>query len=112
MNIDSVPFTAIDWQAVAQTEHRAGPEGAGTAWWRTVQVGALRVRLVEYAPGYAADHWCAKGHVVHVLEGEIQTRLKDGRVFVTRAGQTWIAGDGDGEHRSSTRDGARLFIVD
>jgi hypothetical protein len=50
--------------------------------------------------------------VVHVLEGEISTRLTDGRVVITRAGQTGIAGDGDGEDRSSPRDGARLLIVD
>jgi hypothetical protein len=38
------------------------------------------VRIVEYSPGYLADHWCEKGHVILCLEGELQTELKDGRV--------------------------------
>ena len=109
MKIEGVAFTATDWDAVERVEHKGE---TGSAWWRTVEAGNLRVRMVEYSAGYAADHWCSRGHVVLVLKGELETRLKDGRVFVTRAGQSWQAGDGEGEHRSSTRGGTTLFIVD
>jgi hypothetical protein len=37
--------------------------------------------MVEYTPGYVADHWCQKGHVLLVLEGELETVLADGRVY-------------------------------
>jgi hypothetical protein len=43
------------------------------ACWRTRQFGAIRVRIVEYSPGYLADHWCAKGHILFCLEGELKT---------------------------------------
>ncbi|MFN0012812.1 MAG: DHCW motif cupin fold protein [Phycisphaerales bacterium] len=109
MKIEHVPFTAIEWGTAPRVEQTAQ---TGRAWWRTVEAGNIRVRMVEYSPGYAADHWCGRGHVVLVLKGELFTRLKDGREFVTRAGECWMVSDGDGEHRSTAKDGAVLFIVD
>jgi hypothetical protein len=67
---------------------------------------------VEYSAGYVADHWCERGHVIHVLEGELRTELRDGRHFSLAAGQSYVVADGDGAHRSRTERGARLFIVD
>ena len=102
-------FQLVDWSAIAASTHAGAP---GTATWRTHSLGETRTRVVEYSPGYAADHWCEKGHVVLVLEGEIVTELRDGRTFVARAGQGYLVGDEDGAHRSRTDRGARLFIVD
>jgi quercetin dioxygenase-like cupin family protein len=82
------------------------------ALWRTKQHGDLRVRMVEYSPGYAADHWCEKGHILLVLEGELRTELKDGRVVVLRPGMSYEVADGAQPHRSTTATGAKLFIVD
>ncbi|HEY1691738.1 MAG TPA: DHCW motif cupin fold protein [Polyangiaceae bacterium] len=105
----AAPFQAVDWNTIAPTAHAGAP---GHATWRTHAQGDLRTRIVEYAPGYVADHWCEKGHVVLVLEGELVTELRDGRSFVARAGQGYVVGDADGAHRSRTGTGARLFIVD
>jgi quercetin dioxygenase-like cupin family protein len=77
-----------------------------------VNAGNVRVRLVEYSLGYVADHWCERGHVVHVLEGELVTELRDGRTVTLGAGETYVVADGDGAHRSRAPAGARLFIVD
>ncbi len=105
-----MPFGVTDWDAIAPTRH---PGETGFATWRTVTAGDLRVRMVEYSPGYLADHWCDRGHVLLVLEGELETELRDGRRFTLRAGQSYQVSDfGDAAHRSSTRAGARLFIVD
>lgn len=112
MSILDAPFTAIRWDDVPAVEHRAGEGGSGTAWWRTVNAGNVRVRLVEYSPGYASDHWCDKGHVVHVLRGEIHTTLADGRTITSRTGDTWLAGDAQSRHRSAAPAGATLLIVD
>lgn len=109
MHIENVPFAQIDWNTLPKVEHKGE---TGSAFWRTVETGNLRVRMVEYTPGYAADHWCARGHVLLVLQGELLTQLKDGRHFTTRAGQSWHAAENDGEHRSSTTTGVSLFIVD
>ena len=34
------------------------------AMWRTLEIGDIRVRIVEYSPGYLADHWCDRGHIL------------------------------------------------
>jgi len=109
MQIRDIPFETIDWNAVAATEHRGT---TGVAYWRTRQLGEIRVRVVEYSPGYAADHWCDKGHVLFCLEGELQTELKEGRRVVLTAGMSYHVADGVSPHRSSTATGARLLIVD
>ncbi len=110
MKIPPLPFTLIDWQGVEAVEH---PGVTGKALWRVFQVGDLRIRHVEYTPGYLADHWCDRGHVLYVLEGELETELKDGRRFAMRPGMSYQVSDfGDAAHRSSTKTGAKLFIVD
>jgi len=109
MRIEDVPFSTLDWRAVPRTQH---PGATGMATWRTFHAGNIRVRMVEYSAGYEADHWCSKGHVLLVLEGEMTTELADGRRFELAAGMTYQVADGAEPHRSSTRTGARLFIVD
>ncbi len=109
MNISDIPFGVTDWSQIQPTEH-AGE--TGTAYWRTCQFGALRVRMVEYTAGYLADHWCKKGHILLCLEGELHTELDDGRRFVMTPCMSYQVADGAEAHRSSTSTGARLFIVD
>ena len=109
MQLSGFPFATTDWSAVERTEHRGE---TGTATWRTREFGGVRVRMVEYTPGYLADHWCEKGHILLCLHGELTTELKDGRTFVLTPGMSYQASDGQEPHRSSTRVGATLFIVD
>jgi hypothetical protein len=68
--------------------------------------------MVEYSPGYRADHWCQKGHILLCLAGELETELADGRRFVLRPGMSYQVADNAEAHRSSSRTGATLFIVD
>ena len=109
MKILDVPFHTTDWSSVPPTTH---PGERGVALWRTREVGNLRVRMVEYSPGYLADHWCERGHVLLVLEGELVTELKNGESHVLRPGQSYQVADGAMAHRSRTDGGAKLFIVD
>lgn len=109
MDIRDIPFGTTDWSQLDATTH---PGETGTAYWRTQQFGALRVRMVEYSAGYVADHWCSKGHILLCLEGELHTELEDGRCFVMTAGMSYQVADQAEAHRSSTPTGARLFIVD
>lgn len=110
MRIPDLPFTVTDWSVVGPECHRGE---TGEAVWRTFQTGDLRVRMVEYSPGYLADHWCDRGHVLLVLEGEIISELRDGRQFRLSAGMSYQVSDfGDAAHRSYTATGAKLFIVD
>ena len=109
MNIKDVPFCTIDWGTITPTVH---PGVTGEALWRTFEEGNIRVRMVEYTPGYLADHWCSKGHVLLVIEGELTTELDDGSNFVLTPGTSYQVADEMSRHRSSTEGGAKLFIVD
>ncbi len=109
MKITDIPFETVDWSRVEPTEH-AGEQGE--ALWRTRQYGDVRVRMVEYSKGYQADHWCSKGHFILLLEGDLTTELRDGRVFQMKPGMSYHGADGDPPHRSRTETGAKLFIVD
>lgn len=109
MKIDDIPFGTTDWSSVVPTEHRGT---TGMAYWRTRQYGPIRVRMVEYTPGYLADHWCSKGHILLCLEGTLETELRDGRCFVLTPGMSYQVADQAEPHRSRTEGGAKLFIVD
>lgn len=110
MKIENLPFTFIDWGKTPQTIH---PGETGQALWRTVEAGNVRVRMVEYSPGYLADHWCPRGHVIHILKGQMVSELKDGSRTSLKAGMTYLmADDPENPHRSFTRTGVTLFIVD
>ncbi|MBC6697563.1 DHCW motif cupin fold protein [Hymenobacter sp. BT190] len=109
MHPASIPFQVTDWQHIAATKH---PGETGVAYWRTLQLGNLRVRMVEYSPHYKADHWCQKGHLLFVLEGELTTELADGSLFPMRPGISYEVSDELSSHRSFTEHGAKLLIVD
>ncbi len=109
MDIVGISFATTDWSTIEPSAHKGE---TGTAYWRTRQFGAIRVRMVEYTPGYRADHWCSKGHVLLCLEGELHTELRDGRRFVLKPGMSYQVADNAEAHRSSTPGGAKLFIVD
>lgn len=109
MQISDTPFGITDWSAIEATEHKGE---TGVAVWRTRTFGLIRVRMVEYSPGYRADHWCAKGHILLCLEGVLHTELEDGRTFTLTPGMSYQVADDAERHRSFTEVGAKLFIVD
>ncbi|OGD26629.1 MAG: hypothetical protein A2Y56_09810 [Candidatus Aminicenantes bacterium RBG_13_63_10] len=110
MKISGVPFTVTDWNAVDKQEHKGE---AGTSFWRVFEAGNIRARVVDYSPGFRSDHWCPRGHVLLVLEGEFNIALKDGRTFLLGPGMSFQAGDDDGNpHLGSSAGGARVFLVD
>jgi len=109
MEMTQIPFGITHWASILPTEHKGT---TGSAFWRTQQFGNLRVRMVEYTPGYLADHWCQKGHILLCLEGELETELEDGRTFTLTPGVSYQVADHAEAHRSRTQIGARLFIVD
>jgi quercetin dioxygenase-like cupin family protein len=110
MNIPAIPMAVTTWAALPASEH---PGETGTSFWRTFEAGGLRVRMVDYSPGFKADHWCGRGHILIVLDGEISVRLKDGREHHLTAGMSFQAGDDEtNPHLARSDRGARVFIVD
>jgi hypothetical protein len=109
MQIPKFPFEIIDWDSVPKETH-AGE--TGFALWQVLHVGNIRVRRMEYAPGYKADHWCSKGHIIHCIQGSMVTELEDGRFMPLHAGSTYIVGDDCESHRTYSEHGCILFVVD
>lgn len=113
MKITDIPFCTVDWSTIPPTRHTGE---VGEALWRTQYFGPpenrIRVRMVDYSPGYVSDHWCEKGHVLLCLSGALDTTLADGRLFRLTPGMSYQVADGAEPHRSVTQEGARLFIVD
>ena len=110
MEFPALPFTVTTWADVKPVT-LSGEQGSATI--REFNMGELRVRCVEYSAGYVADHWCDRGHVLYVLEGELISELKDGWTFRLSSGMSYQVSDfGDASHRSTTTVGAKLFIVD
>ena len=107
--MSNIPFQAIDWQTIAQSEHQGE---TGMAFWQTLQFEGLRMRIVTYSAGYLADHWCQKGHIVHCLEGEFITEMEEGGQETMHAGMTYVVSDGLSSHRSYSKNGVKLLIVD
>ncbi|HTD90228.1 MAG TPA: DHCW motif cupin fold protein [Burkholderiales bacterium] len=109
MQISGIPFATTDWSKIERVEYKGE---TGSAHWRTQQFGDIRVRMVEYSPGYLADHWCDKGHILLCTAGELTTELNDGRKFTLKPGMSYQVADQADAHRSFTAIGATLFIVD
>lgn len=109
MQIAPFAFETIDWSTVPGETH-AGD--TGTAIWQIRNVHDIRVRLVTYSPGYEADHWCSKGHIIYCTEGSMITKLQDGREYELKAGQCYFVGDNSEAHRTRSAGGCKLFIVD
>lgn len=109
MNKSNIPFQTIDWSKVEKTEHKGE---SGIAYWQTIQFDGLRIRIVEYSPGYVADHWCEKGHIVYCLEGQVVNELKGGAKNILTPGMSYVVSDDLSSHRSVTTTGVKLLIID
>lgn len=103
------PFQIIDWSLLPKERHSGESSYAD---WQVIQIGNIRIRRLEYAPGYKADHWCKKGHIIHCLEGSMTTELEDGRAMELHKGSTYIVGDESEAHRTFSEEGCVLFVVD
>jgi hypothetical protein len=107
--MSDIPFQTIDWTTVEKVEYKGE---TGTAFWQTIQLNGLRIRLIEYSKGYLADHWCQKGHIVHCLEGSFVSELKTGENFILTKGMTYVVSDDLSSHRSVAENEVKLLIVD
>ena len=110
MKLPDVPFTPIFWDGIPSAEH---PGAEGTSFWKTVERGGLRLRIVSYLAGFRSDHWCGRGHVLSVLRGAVTLRLKDGRTYELAPGTSFVVGDDEtNPHEIASAGGADVFIVD
>jgi hypothetical protein len=107
--MEHLPLEATDWGSV---EEERQPGATGHAISKTRSYADVRVRFIEYTPGYLADHWCSKAHVIYCIAGEISIELDNGHRLNVRKGMS-LATEQDGtRHRLSSDIGAVIFVVD
>jgi hypothetical protein len=109
LKVSSFPFQTLDWSSIPKEEQKGE---TGFVISQTQMLHDIRVRMVEYSPGYKADHWCSKGHIIFCMEGEMETELEDGRIMKLSRSMTYFVGDNSEAHRTSSKNGCKLFIVD
>ena len=110
MKIQDVPFTITNWMKMIPIEYKGE---VGTSFWRTYESGNIRVRMVKYTKEFKSDHYCSKGHILLILEGELNIKLKDGQIFQLNQGMSFQTGDDKtNPHLAYTEKGAKVFIVD
>lgn len=109
MHANSIPFQTTDWNNISKTEH---PGDTGVAYWQTLQFGDLRIRMVEYSENYLANHWCEKGHIVYCIDGEMESELSTGEKYLLKKGMTYQVSDDLSSHRSFSKQGVKVLIID
>ncbi len=110
MKIENVPFVVTTWPDVPPMEHKGE---TGMSYWKVFEQGNIRVRIVEFEPGFKADHYCPRGHVLLVLEGEVRIRLKDGKEYKLTPSMSFQASDDEANpHYVYSDKGGKVFIVD
>ncbi len=107
--MSNITFQTINWETLEKVTHSGE---TGKAFWQTKKFEHLRIRIVEYTAGYLADHWCQKGHIVQCLEGEFESELENGELFKLSKGMTYIVSDDLSSHRSISKNGVKLLIID
>jgi quercetin dioxygenase-like cupin family protein len=107
--MSKIPFTTINWNLIDIVEHKGE---TGISFWQTLELEGLRIRIVEYSPGYLADHWCQKGHIVYCLEGTFISELQNGELIKLKKGMSYVVSDNESSHRSQSTQGVKLLIVD
>ncbi|MDZ4714312.1 MAG: DHCW motif cupin fold protein [Cytophagales bacterium] len=105
----TIPFQTTDWNTQPEEIH---PGETGQASWRTIHYGDLRIRLVHYSENYLADHWCKLGHILFCIEGDMTTEVAGNPNVTLGPGMSYQVSDDLSSHRTSSRNGAKLFVVD
>jgi hypothetical protein len=110
MKLTNLPTGVTDWASLGAS---SAPGASGIATILSQQFADIQLRHVTYSAGYAADHWCHKGHIVFVIAGAAVIEHQDGRRYELSAGMTYhVPDDERAPHRVTSRDGASMFILD
>lgn len=102
-------YTILDWSTIIDSV-KPGEQGFSST--KELRVDDMKYRIIDYSPGYLADHWCQKGHIVFVLEGTLISELSDGSSSILNKGMGYVVSDHLSSHRSRTDIGAKLLIID
>ena len=98
-----IDFNSIPWQTLAhgvrQKVHRQNGK---------------QVRLVEFTDEFMETDWCTKGHIVYILEGQLEVNFNGNTVMFSKGDGLFIpAGEKDRHKgRALTKVVKMLFVED
>lgn len=111
MQIDPCPFIALSFDQF--TKEVMPGETDAIALFSQANAGGVRMRVVDYEPGFLLDHWCDIGHFGYVLSGVLIVELAGKPTHCLSAGEGFLVSTlGDAAHRVSTEKGARVLLLD
>lgn len=108
MTIDKFNPDSFNWDRIPPL--KANGE-TGFAIIKSKAIGDIKVRQVEYSSNYLADHWCDKGHIVFVVDGQLIIEHKDNLTHTINSGMTYLVGDNYMSHKVRTISGAKVIII-
>jgi len=110
MKLKDIPFELIDWTNIEAKEVNGITE---KAYWRTKNFNDVRIRIIEKLPGYRADHYCRKGHIIHIISGSMEVYFENGDKFNIKEGESLFLSDvEENGHSTYTEKGVKYFIID
>lgn len=109
MDIKILENISINWE-LSQAEKSLGT--SGFVFSKSVDLGTIRMRQLSFSENYEADHWCEKGHIIHVLAGELIIEYQDGSQVTIPTGQSLILGDSISLHKAKTESESTVLIID
>lgn len=109
MNIENFLPLSFDWKNIPG-EKINGENGF--AMIKTQTLGSIKIRYVEYSTNYIADHWCDKGHIVYIIQGELMIEHKDNSIHSLISGMSYLIGDNTLSHKVKSTTGAKILIID
>ena len=109
MTIENFLPLSFDWNNIP-TQKVNGETGFSTI--KTQTLGEITIRHIEYSNNYTADHWCEKGHIVFIIQGELIIEHKDNSIHSLKSGMTYLIGDNTLAHKAKSEFGAKALIID
>lgn len=104
INLGGIDFPNMEWSKW----EKPGADGRVKMCF----IGNKRIRLLELPPGFNEEHWCLKGHVGYVLQGEFTIHYEDRSVSCS-PGMGFVIPDGD-PHRSQGMESSKtlVYVID
>ena len=109
MHLDNFLPKSFSWDDI-YAEIVAGETGHAAI--KTQFLGDVKIRNIVYSENYKADHWCVKGHIIYVLDGQLVIHHQAGDTHVLKPGMSYLVGDNSMAHLAETVAGATVLVID
>ena len=75
---------------------------------KIVSNGIIKMRLLRFNDNFVEEHWCVKGHIGYVLDGEMTIDFNGKKEAYKRGDGLWIEAGEANKHKASIAKG--LFV--